>query len=375
MKILQVISKFYYSGAENLVFNLAPLMKQDGNSVTVLALYKNSDINEQNELTRKLEMQGIEVFVLETPQSRLSLITKLRYFIKNGGYTIIHSHAFQPNFYSRIAAAFLKVPVIITYHSASNDWNSTRAIMGEKLADLFTAKRVSVSTIPINFYRSHISTKKEIHEIPNGIVLKNYSSGIEQVKSIRAHLGIPDEAIFLLNVGRIVKQKGQLILIEALNKLKEQGNQNIYLAIAGFKQDLVLTKELQDKAIQYYLNDNIKLLGSRSDVDALLEACDIFVFPSIEEAHPIALIEAANAKKPIIASSIEANLSAFSDKSIFFSPVGDPESLASTIKYVSNNLKLGQVKGENAKIETLKKYDIKITAQKYLKLFTTIHKN
>jgi glycosyltransferase involved in cell wall biosynthesis len=115
----------------------------------------------------------------------------------------------------------------------------------------------------------------------------------------RRGLAIGDEVPLLLAVGSLAPCKGHRYLIEAMpNVLREFPN--LQLAIAG---DGVLNDELHRLIGELRLEDHVQLLGFRDDVPDLVQACDLFVFPSIEEGLGSTLIDVMLAERPIVATT------------------------------------------------------------------------
>ncbi|TML14192.1 MAG: glycosyltransferase family 4 protein [Actinobacteria bacterium] len=116
----------------------------------------------------------------------------------------------------------------------------------------------------------------------------------------RARFGIPADATVLLNVGNLSAQKNQQILITAMADIPDA-----ILAIAG---DGPLAAELAYAA--HGVGDRVRLIG-RVPIDEIADVyamADVFVFPSRYEGRPLALLEAATAGLPILASPIPENV-------------------------------------------------------------------
>ena len=116
----------------------------------------------------------------------------------------------------------------------------------------------------------------------------------------RARFDIPADATVLLNVGNLSAQKNQQILINAMADIPDA-----VLAIAG---DGPLAAELEYAARA--VGDRVRLLG-RVPIDEIADVyamADVFVFPSRYEGRPLALLEAATAGLPILATPIPENV-------------------------------------------------------------------
>ena len=104
----------------------------------------------------------------------------------------------------------------------------------------------------------------------------------------------------IINTGRLVIQKGQKYLLQAFAALPQKNECELWLVGNG-----PLKKELQTQAQNLGIEKQVKFLGTRHDVPELLAQADLFAFSSIFEGLGIAVLEAAVAKLPIVASKID----------------------------------------------------------------------
>lgn len=111
----------------------------------------------------------------------------------------------------------------------------------------------------------------------------------------RAELGLGVNDYVLLSVGDLNENKNHGVLIEALAKLPD----NFKLLVAG---EGPLRSLLLKEARHLGVDDRLMLLGFRNDVAVLLNACDLFCFPSKREGLPVSLIEAMACGTPCLAS-------------------------------------------------------------------------
>ena len=126
---------------------------------------------------------------------------------------------------------------------------------------------------------------------------------------MRKELRIPLNAKLLISVGELSHRKNHKVVIEALNKINDS---NMYYIIVGegiLKSDL---KNL-DKT------GRMQILGYRTDIVDLLRASDLFVFPSIQEGLPVALMEAISAELHCLASKIRGNTDLLDEESLISS--------------------------------------------------------
>ena len=112
----------------------------------------------------------------------------------------------------------------------------------------------------------------------------------------RAKLGLAPGDIALLSVGDLNENKNRGVLVEALALLP--ANYKFFIAGEG-----PLHGALEQKARRLGVADRVKLLGFCKDVAALLNACDLFCFPSRHEGLPVSLIEAMACGTSCLASN------------------------------------------------------------------------
>jgi glycosyltransferase involved in cell wall biosynthesis len=135
----------------------------------------------------------------------------------------------------------------------------------------------------------------------NGIDVQLYTDCSLIPEEARIRLGLPNKEVFVYGtVGRLAETKGQKILLEAFAEVYEKYPKS-WLVIAGKGR---LESELRAFAIELNIHERVLFLGYRTDIPAVLRACDVFVLPSIAEGLPGALLEAMATGIPVIASRV-----------------------------------------------------------------------
>lgn len=174
--------------------------------------------------------------------------------------------------------------------------------------------------------------------------------------------------IHFLNVGRLLKRKGQYELIEAFAKFNKQYPES-KLTIAGegsFRPHLeALIDNLQMK-------EKVKLLGNVKCIPTLLKECDVFVFPSYYEGFSGALVEAMLAGAPILASDIPMNREAVKHlTTAFLFNVKNVESLEQALIFAATNKEIMKNMAKEARILAEERYDIDKIVQQHAELYKT----
>lgn len=134
--------------------------------------------------------------------------------------------------------------------------------------------------------------------IPNGVDLARF----DVPPASRSELGVPDDALLALAVGRLDVQKGLPDLLEAFERAAAR-NPRLHLAVVG---DGPLRGWLEaDVAARSILSGRVRILGRREDVPALMRAADLLVHSAYWEGMPNVVLEAMAAGLPVVATDVE----------------------------------------------------------------------
>ena len=146
-------------------------------------------------------------------------------------------------------------------------------------------------------FGKNIEKKQTLHVLKNAIQVKAFAPSAETRARVRQELGISD-ALVIGHVGRFNPQKNHRFLIDIFSALQKK-NSTAQLFLIG---DGDLQKQIQDQVSGLALTESVRFLGSRNDIPDLLQAIDVFVFPSLYEGLPVTVIEAQAAGLPCVLS-------------------------------------------------------------------------
>lgn len=147
------------------------------------------------------------------------------------------------------------------------------------------------------FYNDKILASSQYLLVQNAIDSSKYQFSEEYRRILRKDLGCEDKLV-IGNVGRLHFQKNQDFLLDIFYEIQKEIQNSCLILVGQGSDENMLRKKSKDLEIQ----DKIIFLGVRKDIGALLSVMDIFVFPSIFEGLPIALLEAQASGLPVIAS-------------------------------------------------------------------------
>ena len=134
----------------------------------------------------------------------------------------------------------------------------------------------------------------QFHVMNNAIDTKAYVVNKQTGKEVRQELKIPENAFVVGHVGRFAPPKNHMFIIRVFAEvLKEKTNAFLLLVGEGD-----LRREAEALTVELGIQDNVIFAGMRSDVNRMLQAIDVFLFPSIYEGLPLSIIEAQAAGLP-----------------------------------------------------------------------------
>lgn len=212
-------------------------------------------------------------------------------------FDIIHAHTTWPSGYIGVKLKEkYNVPSVLTIHE-NGDWLEKEVKMDFPLIN--HAWENSDALIRVN--NKDVPLLKQYNDntysIPNG-----YSPHYNSLnkKECRAILNIQQDRQVIFSLGLLLKRKGFNFLIDAM-KIVLKSNPNILCVIGGSGP---LKKKLENQIKNLKLNDHVLLAGfiPEEQLPLWINACDIFVLPSLSESFGVVQIEAMACGKPVIAT-------------------------------------------------------------------------
>jgi glycosyltransferase involved in cell wall biosynthesis len=266
------------------------------------------------------EVEGVKHIAIPltrkiSPLTDLVALWMLCKIIRKFKPAIIHSHTPKAGLIGMMAGWLCRVPVRL--HTVAglplmeySGWKRILLNQAEKLTYRFATRVYPNSYQLFDFIKDNLFSNTKKFKIigrgsSNGIDVGFFSPSRklkEDSELLRKSLNIPVEGFVFLFIGRLVRDKGIVELIQAFENLNKL-NDNTYLLLVGSpEQDLdPLPNEVLTKIKSHR---KIILTGFQKDVRPYLVASDIFVFPSYREGFPNVLMQAACMEIPIIASNI-----------------------------------------------------------------------
>ncbi|MED0978665.1 glycosyltransferase family 1 protein [Bacillus paramycoides] len=296
LRVLHVVVNMNRGGAETLIMNL----------------YRNIDRSKVqfDFLTCKEGVFDEEIVKLGGKVHRIPYITNVghrgyikaldNFFTSHQEYRIVHSHMDKMSGFVLRSAKKVGIPVRISHsHNTSSEGG-----IAAKIYKWYAGKSILTCATHLlacsnDAARWLFTDKADAARIlKNGIDCDRFLFCPEIRKQVREELQIPQDAFVVGHVGRFAYQKNHAYLIDLFVQLT-QLRANSILLLAG---EGPLRVEIEKKVRDLNMENHIRFLGVRSDIERILQAFDVFVFPSIHEGLPVTLVEAQGAGLPCIIS-------------------------------------------------------------------------
>ena len=191
--------------------------------------------------------------------------------------------------------------------------------------------------------------KEQVSCIYNGAEIKaELAEDISQLRyQVRKELNLSEDTKIALTVARLSKQKGHDFLIPAIPHLTKEFPDLKFVWVGDGEEKESLLNLLK----QYKITEQVLCLGYRSDIPRLLQAADLFVFPTYYEGQPFALLEAMAYGLPVITTITDGIPEVIEHKVHgLLIRKGDSCALLEAIRWALHNYNLMQIMAENAQL-------------------------
>lgn len=216
-------------------------------------------------------------------------------------FDIVHSHfAWSSGYVGAKLKEKYGVPFVVTCHGKDiydfpfrdEEWSSNIEYVLNSADAIITVSNSNLECI------NKLNVKTPVTVLPNG-----YREDIfypVDLHECRKLLGLPSDKKIILSVGNLEEVKGHKYLIEAMNHIIQKRKDVICFIIGGGNLESKLNKQIQSAGLQSY----VKLVGGKlhNEIPLWMNACDVFVLPSLRESFGVVQIESMACGKPVVAT-------------------------------------------------------------------------
>ena len=369
LKVLQVIPKLGYGGAETGCYDLAHYLAEKN--------CKSIIVTSGGPLLKYIRKEKVKVLKLpvhlKNPIALLFntialILIQLIYRID-----IVHARSRAPAWSCYLACFLTRRKFVTTFHGTYNFKNKFKKFYNSIM--LKPNLTIAGSNFIFNHinenYEKYLNDKKKLLVIFRGINLEYYNPkniSKKKISALKSDWGIEDGKFKILLPGRLTNWKGQTNFIEALNILIEDyKNDRFQAIILGSDQGRnVYKKKLQSLMDRYNINKKIKLIEHCKEMPLAYAITDIVVSSSIEpEAFGRVAVEAQAMEKPIIATKLGGSMETIiNNKTGILYKFDDPRELAKNINSFMEMDKWAlNIMGVEGRKNVVKKFDVEKMCQ------------
>ena len=336
LKVLQVIPRLGYGGAETGCYDLAHYLPENNCSSFI--------VTSGGELLKFIDQKKVKLIKLpvhsKNPILMLFNSIALIFIILFYNITIVHARSRAPAWSCLIATKITRRKFVTTFHGTYNFKNPIKKFYNSIMVRsnlIIAGSNFIFSHIKEN-YSKYLNLQKKFLVIFRGINIDYFdpSTTIESEENkLLSSWGVTRDKKLILMPGRLTKWKGQEVFIEALNLvIEELGYQPFSAVILGSNQGRdIYTKKIKRLAEKYRFAPQVKFINHCKNMPLAYKVSNLIVSASIEpEAFGRVAVEAQSMEKPIIASNIGgSNETIINSVSGYLFESNNPKSLSKKI--------------------------------------------
>lgn len=334
----------------------------------------NIDEQEKNRFRKELTDRNIKINQIDFSRSPINIfghikaLNQIKKLRNSKHYDLVHCHMPISAFLTKLAfkkQRKLGTKVIYTAHGF-HFFNGAPLINWllyyplEKISSNWIDTLILINNEDYALAKKKMYTKN-IYLTPSiGVDTNRFMNTTADKKKIRNELQLPNDSFVLLSIGELIKKKNHSTVIKAIHKLH---NPNIYFVLIGIGEEKQRIEQLINK---HNLNNNVKLLGYRKDVEKIYKAADCLIHIPFREGLGMVPLEAMASGLPLI-SSYTNGIKDYTEDEISGCCI-NPKSVDEVANAINKMYEDKDFRKKCVKnnIETVKKYD-KENVRKFLK--------
>jgi glycosyltransferase involved in cell wall biosynthesis len=350
LKILHVIESMQIGGAERHLANVLGPLAELGAQNEVALLWGGDAYSESVRPFARVHDLGLP------PRKVLAGLPRLVQLAR--GVDLVHTQLPWADIAGRAAAIAARKPSATTLQTTWYDLANVRTFPPAVRRNIDMVRRIDALTARTTrrFFAVSAATKQvyvrelgvppeRIEVLPNTVDFGRFDPAqLGPRETTRRALGLGDGELAVIMVARLVPPKGHADAIAAISRIA--GEVPVRLLIAGTGPEEERLRKLAAAE-----GGPVTFLGPRTDVAELLHASDLFLFPSVIEGMPLALIEAMAMARCCLCSDIPENREAGGD-AILYTPAGDVPALTTALRAILGDEPRRRTLGEAARLRS-----------------------
>ena len=315
------------------------------------------------------------------PRNLLGAVSTIRQVVEREQYDIVHVHTPVAAFITRLALRNLRrkknIQVIYTahgfhFHPLGHPLKNRVFLELEKLAGRWTDHLVVINRVDEQVaLQSGISSRENTHYIPGiGVDTSNYDPArinAENISKIRQELELLDDIPLFLMIAEFNPGKRHKDIIRAFSDLRRK--HKAYLAFAGTGK---LLEDMQNFAKECGVSDDVRFLGKRNDIPALIRTSIATVLPSIREGLPRSVMESLSMQTPVIGADIRGMHELLENGCGILFPPGDVTALADAMEWMLTHPADAVEMGFKGREKMLETFEIGKIVEAHVELYNAV---
>lgn len=367
MKILHVIDSAGIYGAENMLLSLMLEQVKMGDAPVLASIGTLNDTEKPLEIAaRKLALE-VKVF-----RMRSGLNIKAAYelcdFARNKDITLIHTHGYKGSILlSLIRKNIRRLPIVATLHG----WTNTKKFSKLRLYEFLDRYLLSYKDAVVLVSPSMLTDKRVIKArvdpeklsvIENGVNFEDTQQDVKDDHISHTIQTFCQKDYVIGAIGRLSREKGYDYLLTSIRRVLDKGHK-VKLIILGEGN---CRAELQEQINISGLSKHVLLVGYAENAKNYLQFFHVFVISSLTEGFPITLLEAMNAKIPVVSTRVGCLPEVLEkpDSGLLVSPQ-DPVALAEALMKLKNDPSLAIALADCGYEKVCTRYSSQTMAEKY----------
>ncbi|MEH6947948.1 glycosyltransferase family 1 protein [Bacillus sp. JJ634] len=300
IRILQVVTVMNRGGLETMLMNY--YRKMDREHIQFDFMVHRT---ERGDYDDEIERFGGRIFRMPSIRPgnyRMYFKTLDDFFLTHQDYKVVHSHINENSSFVLRAAKNACVPIRIAHSHLSDlglDYKLpfrlfARSYLKDNTNHFFACSKKAGQWL----FGKNIVHSKKFNVLNNAVNAEEFVFNSTIRSQIRKQLGIQSELV-IGHIGRFNKQKNHEFLIDIFKSVCNR-QPNALLLLVG---EGLLRESIEKKVKSLGLEPNVKFLGLRKDIPQLMQAMDLFLFPSLFEGLPVVLVEAQAAGLKCVVSN------------------------------------------------------------------------
>ena len=267
-------------------------------------------------MTAELESKGVRVIHIPVPR-KITAVGEIiqsfrmtRRLMKERHYSLIHCHSPIGGILCRLANRFSgrygTARMLYTAHgfhffkgAPLMNWLIFYPL--EWFCSRYTDVLITINHEDHAFAQARLKARETAYVPGIGVDVEKFRAAVAETQSVKEELELRDAQTILVSVGELSVRKNHEVVLRALAR-QELGDYRYLICGLG-----PLEEQLKALVRELKLEDRVRFLGYRTDVPRIMNAADIYVFPSLQEGLPVALMESMAAGKAAACSRIRGN--------------------------------------------------------------------